>query len=143
MIAVCGGLAIVLVSLFMYLNVAGGDRGVKTGVIAALSILVIAPLLHLNSVYYRVGPQKLDVLACAFPCFRLRLLESINLESARIVCRYPKQLLEITTAVREQPTCHAINLGSVDEPHKFVESLFRGAMSARNPIPLPDDELLG
>jgi hypothetical protein len=109
----------------------------------ALYVTVAVCMARLNSVYYRIGPQRLEVLACAFPRFNLRILDALDLSRSRIVCWYPNQVVSITPwESAGQPDCR-ISLQAVHEPHRLVEGLFRAARSTRGPIPLPANELLG
>ena len=112
--------------------------------------LIVGPVLLVGawfaqrmwSTYYRVTPQRLEIL-CARPWrIQTRCRRRISLAEARIVCRYDLRVAVIASADSSGPPVW-IDFWRVDEPHRLVEAILRGALATDPGPDLPECALLG
>lgn len=90
--------------------------------------------------YYRIVPGRLDVLRGAFLGSRLYVQQSCDLRVAGIEVRFNDRFARLALPNSKPIT---LTLSCIDEPYRFVESLFRAAVCTHPAPPVPDDALLG
>jgi len=90
--------------------------------------------------YYRIVPGRLDVLRGAFLGPRLYVRRRFDLRLASVEVRFKDRCALLTVRYSKPVT---LILSSIDEPYRFVESLFRAAVCTHPAPPVPDDALLG
>jgi hypothetical protein len=96
-----------------------------------------------HNLYYRVVPQRLDVLRGTMWMSSLTCEKRIPLDNARIVCRFEEQKLYISLLSSPDEARYRVDLQRLTEPHAFVKAVFEAAVSPHPTPPLPDDALLG
>ncbi len=95
-----------------------------------------------RSVFYRVVPQRLEILSFSRLSLRRSLMKSISLSDASILCHFGREQLSIH---RTDSSCGAIDidLTTLESRHGFVQAIFTSALSPWIAPDLPSDELLG
>lgn len=114
------------------------SKHVAMGIFLALVITV--RFVHLQPLYYRVIPGRLDVLEGNLFSDRLRLHQSIDLRGAAVTCRFDADTLKIT---RPDHSGLLIHLGALERPHAFARAVFQAALSDRPTPEMPNHTLLG
>lgn len=112
---------------------------------ATMSIIIAIPVRKVSwltkHLYYRVIPQRLDILEFKLLSAQAKPLQSIDLSTASVTCRFDTQVATIDGVGGEERL--EIDLASLRSPHSFVKYMFWAAICTTQVAPLPQHELLG
>lgn len=93
-------------------------------------------------VYYRIMPGRMDVMRSSAWSSRVKLVRSVQLGTADVVCWYDKHILKIRQNGRDAAV-ERVDLFGLNDPHQLVNGVFRGAICGELAPPAPTDRLLG
>jgi hypothetical protein len=126
-------------STFVYATLRNRSLAILSMLIVVCGYRIVSRVLFCQ--YYRILPGKLDVLSARPGTVKIRIIRSIALDDAKIVCRFDKGIVEIDhkgPGGRER-----IDLRAISNPWDFVEMLYRGAVARPVEYGVPCDELTG
>lgn len=107
--------------------------------VALISIVVSTLLMRIRTRYFRVVPQRLDILHGGLFAKKPCLVAQYDLRKARMCIKTIERVVLLRTRDGERK----IRIAGLQDLNAFVRSLVHAALSEREPPPMPDDALLG